>query len=152
MPYVNSATIPGDGGKALGLAYTVLAQANFRVEREGPREAEFVGPRLLGSRQNPLNGARRVRVAAHGGRLHLEAELQGVGWLFILIGVILGMVGAVLAVLMVRRDDGGASPAVLILPLGIWVVLLPLMYLWTRRAVVSAYDTFLHNMVAAEKR
>jgi hypothetical protein len=152
VSYANSAAIAGDGGRALGVAYTTLAGANFRVAEEGKGSAEFVGPTMLSSRQNPLNGARRVRVAVRGHTVHLEADLQGVGWLFVILGVILVMIGVVLAVVMALQKEADASPAVLILPLGIWVLLLPLMYWWTRRMVVQAYDALLVNMVAAEKR
>jgi hypothetical protein len=152
MPYTKSETIVGNGGKALGLAYTVLAQANFRVVKDGDREAEFVGPRMISGRQNPLNGARCVRIAVRGNRLHLDADLQGVGWLFMLLCGVLVAVGIILTLVMLLSDDPDANPLVLVLPLGIWLILLPVMYWWTRRIVVQAYDTFMANMVAAEKR
>jgi hypothetical protein len=152
MDFERSIPISGDGGKALGLAFTTLANANFRVVRDEGREAEFAGPRLLSSRQNPLNGARRVHVVVRGGKLHLRADLQGVGWLFAVIAGVIVTIGVALAIVMALMDDSDANPLVLVLPLGIWVILLPIMYLWTRRVVVNAYETLLHNMAAAERR
>ena len=150
--YEGSVPIAGDGGKALAVALTALSTSGFRLVHEEPRALGFVGPRLLGRRQNPLNGARRVEVAARDGRVHLHADLQGVGWLFGLLAGFLALIGVGLAVAMSLSEVPDANPLVLVLPLGIWMMLMPVMYLGTRRAIVRAFDDLLQTMADAEAK
>jgi hypothetical protein len=151
MNFQRTAAIAGSGGKALGLAYTVLDQAGFEIAGEGPGTVELRGPRLLGRRRSPFNGARCVRIDVRDGEIRLAADLQGIGWLFLIIAGSLVALGVALAIVMWLQEGSRANPAVLILPLGIWIALLPVLYWWSRRAVVQAYEELLAEMVAAER-
>ncbi|MFO7652989.1 MAG: hypothetical protein R6X25_04115 [Candidatus Krumholzibacteriia bacterium] len=150
--YQGSAAIAGDGGKALAVAVTAFTQAGFRVVHEEPRSLRFLGPRMLDKRKTPLNGARRVEVTVKGGQVHVQADLQGVGWLFSTVAAVLILVGVALATAMMLSDVPNANPLVFVLPLGVWVALMPIMYIWTRGVVVRAFDNLLQEMAAAEQR
>lgn len=73
-----TATVKGNGGRALEAAMLVLTSVGFEIERKGTSSAELTGKRLRSSKQHPLLGASRVRLAAEGGRLRLTAELGGI--------------------------------------------------------------------------
>lgn len=151
-PFEYSATVPLPGGRqdVLADARAMLLAAGFRAAGANPGSATFLSPGLNSTRQNPLLGASRLRVAARGGRLSVDAELGGARRLGRFARFFPPLLCGSLAVLFtvvfsLQFDSLIWMPAVYGttgLLAGVWLLVGPVLQRTIRRSTQTALDNF----------
>ncbi|HUS73271.1 MAG TPA: hypothetical protein VMY06_09420 [Sedimentisphaerales bacterium] len=153
MDYEKTEPFSGNMEKALEVAKNVFIQHNFQIVRDSDSEAEFTGPGMLSSRQNPLVGISRVCIRGISGNLSVEAEFGGNRKLIkYLVLFIAGMAIFFLVFFGIILPKQGQPADKIILislaPFIPWSVIIPLMTIWMKSRTAKSLDTLLTNMVA----
>jgi hypothetical protein len=101
--YSTSAVIPRPSGETLQAALAILINNGFAIANRDERSASLTGPGLNSTKQNPLLGASKIRLAIEGNQLQVDAELGGVETMQrflirfpLLLGLVLGLLFCVI--------------------------------------------------------
>lgn len=142
-------------------AVTMLTPSGFRVETERPGTLELIGPGMTGTKQDPIVGCSKIRILSDGRSVTLEAELGGVRFLsnFVRLFPLL-LTGGLLAVLsivfwFVLPNATTVVPilsGVLVVDVGLWLVLGPVIARSIEQRTRTALGSFLTNLISVASR
>jgi hypothetical protein len=158
MRYTTSVPFRGNLTEALQLAASSLTSIGFRIVAKDNASVEFAGPGMNSTRQSPLLGASRLRVAGGSEELSVDAELGGVERMsrfvrvfpialnLVLLVVLVGVFAVVLprAIGLAATIAGAATGANVLL----WLLLAPVFARRLRDRSCRAIDTLMTNMEA----
>jgi len=151
MEYIKTMPFEGDGESAIKIARSIFANNNFIIESLSNLEIVAKGPGMQSTKQNPLLGASRVRIAIESSFITLSAELGGVKWMRNFLFVFPPSLALLLSItffILPIASFAAFIPWLAVLP---WVFLSPLVARWIKKRTLSALDTMLHNMTVTSQ-
>lgn len=165
MDYGAKIPFQGDARTALGFAATVLAGIGFKIVTRDETRLEAEGPGMNNTRESPLTGASRIRLAIRSGQLELEAELGGVQKMVRFVKFFPLALGFGLSVFFVVlfgfilpnvAPNAPANPpspwlvgGIPLMAVAPWLFIAPVMSGFITRRTIRALDTLLTNMATA---
>jgi len=152
MDFESSCPLEGEGSRVLDLALHVLVSNGFKLVRQDGDTIEFEGDGMHSTKQSPVLGASRIRIAVDGRQARLSAMFGGVRrmqrmMIFLPLG--LGIFLTVLFLALFHEMGIGLVLLISLAPVAPWLVLTPLLNRWIRRRTEAALDTLLSNLVLA---
>ncbi|HEO72074.1 MAG TPA: hypothetical protein ENN80_12495 [Candidatus Hydrogenedentes bacterium] len=157
MEYERSIEIKGEPKQALDAVLSILVQHGFaiarqyenRVDFKDPGMVRFNAPAAVGRTRGPLRGASDVSVEARDGMLSLRADFSGVRRMRkLMVYLVLGLAFFFVVVFGLLFRERPSVTLMALIPLTPWVVLIPLMDYFFKRAAIHALDTLLDNAAA----
>ncbi|HVZ39575.1 MAG TPA: hypothetical protein VHI13_09885 [Candidatus Kapabacteria bacterium] len=158
--FQGSLPFAGSASHVLDLAAMALSANGFRVAERSATSAEFAGPGMRSTNQNPILGASRIMITCSADTIGVAAELGAMArmqrFARVFPPVLLGGIGTVLSVIFLIVF--GASHwrvwllAVLLVVAvqgAIWAVVGPLLARRIESRVRASLDMFLRNIATA---
>lgn len=154
MDYSGTASVQGDGQKALEHVRLIFMKEGYEVSTISSKRIEVSGGSPLNKKNGPLHGVSRAVFQVSAGSLLVEADLGGIRKLRNFLILFLPGLGLFLAIAFLLSGVTRDYPAYMafvfaFLPLAPWVVVGPAVLYFKRRGTIQALETLLKNLGSA---